>query len=56
MNLKMTGVRLPEDLARALKMLAAQRGTTVQALLTEAAAALIAQKPKARGAAKAGAK
>ena len=40
----LVGVRLPESLARALKVEAAKRGTTVQALVEEAVRALLARK------------
>jgi hypothetical protein len=46
--MKLVAVRCPEGLWRELKILAAQRGETVQTLLTEAVTGLVAQKSKAR--------
>lgn len=40
----LVGVRLPEALARDLKVEAAKRGTTVQALVEEAVRLLLARK------------
>lgn len=40
----LVGVRLPETLARSLKVEAARRGTTVQALVEEAVRTLLARK------------
>jgi predicted DNA binding CopG/RHH family protein len=40
----LVGVRLPESLARALKVEAARRGTTVQALVEEAVRTFLAHK------------
>ena len=42
----LVGVRLPVSLARALKVRAAQRDTTVQALIEEAVRALLARRPQ----------
>lgn len=42
----LVGVRLPVTLARALKVRAAQRDTTVQALIEEAVRASLKRRPK----------